>query len=138
MMDIPAEFDLLQRRSPLTDLIGPIYAKQDAQNLVLGLSGEEKHCNRRGFIHGGVFATLADIALGYNAVLASKANQGLVTATLNLDFAGSAKAGDWLEITVDVQKVGRTLAFANCYFWVNEARIVRANAVFCAANTSAK
>jgi len=54
----------------------------------------------------------------------------MVTASLNIDYAGSAKLGDWIEISVDVQKVGRSMAFANCYFYVDSKRIARASAVF--------
>jgi acyl-CoA thioesterase FadM len=54
----------------------------------------------------------------------------MVTASLTIDYAGSAKFGDWIEIHVDVQKVGRTMAFANCYFTVDSKRIVRASGVF--------
>jgi len=31
---------------------------------------------------------------------------------------------------VDIQKIGRTLAFANAYLHVNEARIARVSGVF--------
>jgi acyl-coenzyme A thioesterase PaaI-like protein len=43
---------------------------------------------------------------------------------------GAAKLGDWIEAHADVQKVGRSMAFANCYFMVNDKRIVRASGVF--------
>ena len=127
----PLGFSPIERRSPFTDLIGPIYGFQDDAGLVLAITVEAKHCNARGFVHGGVLSTLADIAMGYNAVLQSKQPTGLVTANLTLDFAGSAHIGDWLSVTVDVQKVGGTLAFANCYFSVAGERIAPASAVFC-------
>jgi len=74
---------------------------------------------------------VADTALGYalESVVQQPASRG-VTADLSLDFAGSAKLGDWIEATVDIQKIGARLAFANAYLAVGEARIVRASAVF--------
>ena len=54
----------------------------------------------------------------------------MVTASLTIDYAGSAKLGDWIEVTTDIQKVGKRMAFANCYFSVGEKRIVRASGVF--------
>jgi acyl-coenzyme A thioesterase PaaI-like protein len=54
----------------------------------------------------------------------------MVTASLTIDYAGAAKLGDWVEIHTDVQKVGKSLAFANCYFSVKEKRIARASGVF--------
>ena len=53
-----------------------------------------------------------------------------VTASLTLDFAGTAKIGDWLETRVDVQRQGSRLSFANRYISVGSERIVRASAVF--------
>ena len=101
--------------------------------MVLGLRVEQKHCNMRGTLHGGIVATLADVALGYAIAFSTKPPTGLVTANLTLDFAGTARIGDWLEARVDVQKKGSRLAFANCYLSVAEQRIVRASAVFVVA-----
>ena len=53
-----------------------------------------------------------------------------MTSNLSLDFAGTAKIGDWVEAHVDIQKQGSRLSFANCYLTVGEERIVRASAVF--------
>jgi acyl-coenzyme A thioesterase 13 len=104
--------------------------KGEGSDLVLGLRAEDKHCNMRGTVHGGIIATLADIALGYTLAFSSKPPLGAVTVHLSLDFAGHAQKGDWLETKVDVQKKGSRLAFANCYISVGESRIVRASAVF--------
>jgi acyl-coenzyme A thioesterase PaaI-like protein len=54
----------------------------------------------------------------------------MVTASLTIDYAGSASEGDWLESHVDVQKMGSRLAFANCYIIAAGERIARASAVF--------
>ncbi|MEM8661567.1 MAG: PaaI family thioesterase [Pseudomonadota bacterium] len=130
MDEIPEGYEPLFRTSPFLDLIGPIYNKKLDDGLLVGMRVQEKHCNARGSMHGGVFSSLADIALGYSSVLKSGGTTPLVTANLSLDFAGSAQLGDWVEITTDVQKIGKRMAFANCYFAVNDKRIVRASAVF--------
>lgn len=132
-MDIPREFRPLFRKSPVLDLIGPLYCCGEGVDLVIGLLVEAKHCNARGTVHGGILATLADVALGYTMAFSSTPPANLVTANLTLDFAGTAKIGDWLEAHVDVQKQGSRLSFANCYISVNERRIVRASAVFLVA-----
>lgn len=138
MSEIPAGFGPLFRSSPVIDLIGPVYSKGEGAELVLGLRVEQKHCNMRGALHGGILATLADIALGYAIAFSTKPPTGLVTANLTLDFAGTAKIGDWLEARVDIQKKGSRLAFANCYLSVGEQRIVRASAVFVVAGELAE
>jgi hypothetical protein len=60
-----------------------------------------------------------------------------VTVNLSLDFAGSAKLGDWVESAVEVHKTGARLAFANGYLAANGVNIVRASAI-CALATSPK
>jgi uncharacterized protein (TIGR00369 family) len=138
-MTIPTGFKPLFRTSPVLDLIGPLYSRGEGKDLALGLRVEKKHCNARGAVHGGILATLADVALGYTMAYASAPPATMVTANLSLDFAGSAKVGDWLETQVDIQKQGRRLSFANCYIFVEGERIVRASAVFLATGeTDAK
>ena len=132
-MDAPRDFRPLFRTSPVLDLVGPLYCRGEGIDLVIGLRIEEKHCNARGTVHGGILATLADVALGYAMAFASNPPTSLVTANLTLDFAGTAKIGEWLEAHVDVQKQGSRLSFANCYISVNDQRIVRASAVFLVA-----
>jgi acyl-coenzyme A thioesterase 13 len=130
-MDIPVQgFEPIFRSSPFLDLLGPIYNKKTNSGLVIGLQVEKKHCNGRNLVHGGVFSSLADIALGYNAAFQGPTPIPLVTASLTIDYAGSAKLGDWIEIHTDVQKVGKTMAFANCYFSIESKRIARASGVF--------
>ena len=130
MKDAPVGFEPLFRTSPYLDLLGPIYSARGETGLVLGLWAVEKHCNARDVVHGGVFSSIADVALGYSAAFATNEPKPLVTVNLTLDYAGSAKRGDWIEIRTDVQRVGSRMAYANGYFVVGEKRIVRASAVF--------
>jgi acyl-coenzyme A thioesterase 13 len=131
----PKGFEPLSRTSPLLELLGPFYARGEGGDLVLGLRITEKHTNARGFAHGGVLLTLADVALGYAAEGSVAPPARLITASVSADFAGSAKLGDWVEARVDVQRVGGRMAFANAYLYVGERRVVRASAVFARADT---
>ena len=135
MLTIQEGYEPIFRSSPFLDLLGPIYNKKTDEGLLIGLQVEKKHCNGRDLVHGGVFSSLADIALGYNAAFQGKDPVPMVTASLNIDYAGSAKLGDWIEISVDVQKVGKNMAFANSYFFVDSKRIARASAVFSVIGT---
>ncbi len=131
MSEIPQGFEPIFRSSPFLELLGPIYNKKtEAEGLVIGLRATEKHCNARGQVHGGVFSSLADVALGYNAAFSGDKPTPMVTASLTIDYAGAANLGDWIEVATDVQKVGRKMAFANCYFNVDDQRIARASGVF--------
>ena len=130
MSNVPEGFEAIFRSSPFLDLLGPIYNRKTEKGLIFGLRAEDKHCNARELVHGGVFSSLADIALGYNAAFSGDDPVPIVTASLTIDYAGSAKLGEWIEIETDVQKVGRKMAFANCYFIVSSKRIARASGVF--------
>ena len=127
---VPEGFAPLFRTSPFLEATGPFYFRRDGHRLVIGVRILEKHANARGFAHGGLLMTLADIALGYTLALRENPPASFVTANLSGDFAGSAAIGDWVEAHVDVQKSGSRLAFANAYLVVGEERILRASAVF--------
>jgi len=130
MPRIPEGFRKIERLSPFNALVGPLYERRDGETVSIGLAIEEKHVNSRGICHGGVLATLADLALGY-AMLAKSGDKGsFVTAHLAVDYAGAARPGDWIESKVEIQRVGSRLAFANCYLISNQKPIVRASAIF--------
>jgi acyl-coenzyme A thioesterase 13 len=124
----------LGHTSPLLELLGPFYPRGADADLVLGLRVAEKHANARGFAHGGMLLTLADVALGYAAEGSVDPPARLITASTSADFAGSARPGDWVETSVDVQRVGVRMAFANAYLHGGERRVVRASAVFARAD----
>jgi acyl-coenzyme A thioesterase 13 len=129
---IPAGFQPIFRVSPVIELIGPVYCRGSGLELELGMLAQAKHGNMRGFVHGGVLATLADIALGYTLAFSTDPPGSFVTASLTLDYAGSAKVGDWLTARTDVLRKGSRVAFANCYVHAADERIVRASGVFVA------
>jgi uncharacterized protein (TIGR00369 family) len=130
MSRIPEGWHQLERLSPFNALVGPLYERRDGDAVSIGLTIEAKHTNSRGVCHGGVLATLADLALGY-AMLARSGDKGsFVTVHLAVDYAGAAKLGDWIESKVEIQHVGTRLAFANCYLISGAKPVVRASAIF--------
>jgi acyl-coenzyme A thioesterase 13 len=122
------------RSSPFFDLIGPLLSRPGDAVAEFALEIDERHVNDRGFAHAGVLSAVADVALGYATAFSQDPPVPLLTTSLNIDFAGRVAPGDMLVASVDVQKVGRRIAFANCYLSVEERRIARASAVF--ANVS--
>jgi acyl-coenzyme A thioesterase 13 len=127
---VPAGFEPLPRSSPFLDRTGPYFSRGRGNGFSLGLRVAEHHLNARGLVHGGVLMTMADIALGYSMATSLQHPPALVTASLSADFAGSARLNDWIETRAEIQKIGRTLAFANIYICLGELRIVRASGVF--------
>jgi acyl-coenzyme A thioesterase 13 len=128
--EAPTGFAPIFRTSPFLETIGPLYSAGSGASLVIGMRVQEKHTNARGTLHGGVLASIADIALGYGLATSTSPPTSMVTANLSVDFAGSAQIGDWIETTLDIQKVGSRMAFANVYFSVGGERIARASGVF--------
>lgn len=131
MTTTPAEgFDPLFRSSPFLDRIGPFFARGRGADMSIGLRVLDHHLNARGLVHGGVLMTMADIALGYAMATTEDPPIHAVTSSMSVDFAGGARLGAWVVSSVDIQKIGRTLAFANVYLSTGEQRITRASGVF--------
>jgi len=55
------------------------------------------------------------------------------TASLTVDFLKPAAIGDWIEARTRVDRVGSTLAFADCSLTVEGREIVRSRAVWVVA-----
>ena len=87
---VPESFSPLYWSSPFLETIGPLYSRGWGESLSIALCIAAKHTNARGFAHGEVLSTLADIAL---------------------DYAGTAKLGDWIETNIDIQKIGSAVAW---------------------------
>ena len=133
---VPAGFERIEQLSPFNALVGPLYERREAGSVSIGVRIEEKHANSRGICHGGMLATLADLALGYAMIAHSGGRAGFVTAHLAIDYAGAARLGDWVASEVEIQRVGSRLAFANCYLVSGTTRIVRASAIFARSEKS--
>ena len=129
-VDVPAGFEPLFRTSPFLELIGPLFYRKEGDGFVVGLRVLPKHANARGAAHGGLLLTLADIALGYRTAFSQTPPAALTTISMTADFTAAARVGDWIEVHVDIQRIGERLAFANAYLTVEQSRIVRASAVY--------
>ena len=129
--DPPEGFLPMSGGSGFSNHLAPIYLRAVAgSGVVLGVRIGPRHLNLRGIAHGGMLATLADIALGMNIGRARRPSQPIVTVNLNCDYLDAARVGDWLEAHVTVRKQGRRLAFGECLLKVGERVVLRASAVF--------
>lgn len=127
---VPPGFGPIFRSSPVLDALGSFYSKGSGATLELGLLVTERHANGRGTVHGGVLATLADIGMGYLTAYSSDPPWRLTTASLNIDYTGTARVGDWIAVEMDAPRIGRQLAFANARLMVGEKQVARASGVF--------
>ncbi|KMO16894.1 PaaI family thioesterase [Methylobacterium platani] len=96
--------------SEFMDLIGPVWQRADAAGLLHGLVVEGKHRNRNGVVHGGVMATLLDMALGR---VAAEAQGGRRQATISLDlqFLAPVETGEFLVAEGRVVRATRSILF---------------------------
>lgn len=123
------------RRSPLTDPWEPLFARETADAVHLGLHIREVHCNSRGFAHGGLISSLADNSMGLSAVRTARRHPDAeeitaVTAALTLDFIETVRMGEFIEFHPTILKAGRLLVFADCRVISNEQIVARASATF--------
>jgi acyl-coenzyme A thioesterase PaaI-like protein len=126
---VPNGFERRKPPSPLTDPWEPPYLKRTDKVVILGLRLAEPHTTGHGLIHGGLIATLSDIAMGYSCGYQSGATQ-LVTIGLAVDCIGSARVGQWLAVEPEVIKTGSTICFAQRFAKADDIVIARASASF--------
>ena len=130
----PPGFERLNRGGPYMANLGELYCRRGEGEIVFAMRIEDKHTNMRGIAHGGMLASLADSALGLGLTLHCEGRQSFVTVNLSTDFIDAARPGDWVEAHVEVQKMGKRMAFANCFLQVGARRILRASGVFAVMN----
>ena len=132
-MEIPDGFAPYEPQGPFLEHIGPVLVRDDDGGPVFGLLVEERHTNHRGTIQGGMLSTFADFALGRAIEADADDGKERATVSLTVDFLKPAKPGDWIETRTRVERVGGTLAFADCSLTVSEREVVRARAVWVVA-----
>ena len=71
---VPHGFGPILRSSPVLDALGGFMSRGDGEALEIGLLVGPTHLNARGRLHGGVTATLLDVAIGY--MLAARGRSG--------------------------------------------------------------
>lgn len=132
----PEGFAPHDRKSPVTDPWEPVFARRREGVVDLGLILATAHCNSRGFVHGGVLATLADNAMGlsYGATLLHEnvgaAGGGAVTVSLTIDYLATARIGQWLQVSPRVLRAGGNMGFVDAILTADGATIARASATF--------
>lgn len=104
----------------------------------MAVAAREEHCNRRGFVHGGLLCTLADIAMGYHAAARDGTLTPHVTASLDLAFVRPAQCGDWIEAHVEIIRSGHVVTFAAARVVVGAAVIATGSATFVATGEDAR
>lgn len=132
MNDVPAGFEPFDGGADFLDLVGPVFVHGDGAQRVFALAVEDRHRNAGGVAHGGLLATLVDFALGRAIEADADDDQPRMTVSLTIDYLRAVEPGSWLEAHTRVDRLGGTLAFADCALQVAGEEVARARAVFAA------
>ena len=117
----PDGFEIFARAiSPFNLGMMPLWCRRDDSDFSIGLRLEKKHCNYQLFMHGGAVATLADIAMGNMLQSREKVDLHAATASMAIDYLGSARVGEWVQANARLLKKGRRLIFTECLISVSQ------------------
>jgi uncharacterized protein (TIGR00369 family) len=109
---------------PFHDVLRPQPVRVDADgSVVIRLSFRPEFCGRRGlqFYHGGVIASLVDIAA--HAAIAVRVERMVPTIDLRIDYLHTAPAGDLLA-TARILAVGRSIGRADVEIRSEDDKVV--------------
>jgi acyl-coenzyme A thioesterase PaaI-like protein len=127
--DAPVYFDRWAHPSPVLDRLGSFWQhRQDP--LLIGFHVDEYKRNARGFLHAGVVATIADVAIGHALAGGTDPPTLLVTVNLSCDYLGTAAADSWVEGRITPIRVGRRMATGSCTFTAGPHIVATARGLF--------
>ena len=129
----PADADLEARirrkleRQGFMHLIGADLTRIAPGRIEAELALGQQHQQQRGFAHGGLVATMADLAAGFAAVTLVPDGVGVVTADLKVSYLNPG-VGSCLKAIGWVLKAGRRLHFCEAEVWCDDVLIAKATA----------
>jgi acyl-coenzyme A thioesterase 13 len=122
---VPARF------SPgFLEVSGPYFLKRDAGLTTIGCRILPQHMNYIDVAHGGVLATLADVALSFVLYDSSKQKMPVSTVSMTTNFLGGAKLGDWVEASAIVDRIGKRLAYVHGSIHCEDRILMTMNGVY--------
>ena len=128
-MKPPGKYEQLSPEGGFDALIGPLWRRPTPGGWTCAFRAEPKHANRRGVVHGGMLVTFADHALGMS-VWTAVGEKPCATATLNADFVGAVRPGDWVECEAEITRVTNALVFVRGRLFVGERTVMTATGIW--------
>jgi len=83
---------------------------------------EQRHLNINSVVHGGVYATILDTAMGAAVVSVLAEGETTATTSLYVEFLRAAREGDLLTARGEVLRRGRHIAFAEGNLYGEDGR----------------
>jgi uncharacterized protein (TIGR00369 family) len=121
-------------RQNFMHLIGADITRIEPGRIEATLALGEQHQQQRGFAHGGLVATMADLAAGFAAVTLVPDGVGVVTAELKVSYLNPG-VGTQLKAIGWVLKAGRRLHFCEAEVWCDDILIAKATATMAVQST---
>ena len=110
--------------------IGPIlFARLDETTWQGALKLVPKHINMGGVCHGGVYMSLADVAMGAAAHSAA-GKQRCATIDFQAHFLAAAKLDQWLVAEARLNRLVSGVVFMECELWAGQRRCMRASGIW--------
>ncbi len=103
---------------PFEIYLGPLYEHRRAGVRGFAFAVDARHVNADGIVPPGMLATLADMTLG-QAVWDATDRAPSVTLSMQMQFLGAAKKGDFIEVVPEPVRRTEALVFMRGDFTVN-------------------
>lgn len=110
-------------KQPFDEFLDFEYKKLDDHHLQVRLPTRDLFVNSAGVIHGGVIASLADVAMSNLVPANENGIQQAVTVDLNVSFLRPA-TGTYLTAIACMEKQGRTLIHTECSIYNDKQELV--------------
>lgn len=126
--DVPEGFEPIDLGSGFDARFGPVYMHKDGGRL--GFRVASHHLNPVGGCHGGAMATFADMQIAaVRPGLGTKAGH-MPTISLSVDYLAPARLDTWVESTVTLVKITRTLAFTQALITADGDPVARSTGIY--------
>ena len=125
--DLEARIRRKLERQHFMHLIGADLTRIEPGRIEAELALGQQHQQQRGFAHGGLVATMADLAAGFAAVTLVPDEVGVVTSDLKVSYLNPG-VGTRLKAIGWVLKAGRRLHFCEAEVWCDDVLVAKASA----------
>ena len=114
-------------RQHFMHLVGADLTRIEPGRIEAELTLGQQHQQQRGFAHGGLVATMADLAAGFAAITLVPEGVGVVTADLRVSYLNPG-IGTTMKAIGWVLKAGRRLHFCEAEVWCDDKLVAKASA----------
>ena len=125
--DLTARIRRKLERQHFMHLIGADLTRIELGRIEAELALGQQHQQQRGFAHGGLVATMADLAAGFAAVTLVPDGVGVVTSDLKVSYLNPG-VGTRMKAIGWVLKAGRRLLFCEAEVWCDDLLVAKASA----------